>query len=443
VRFSISNFKGHDGEVMSKERIYLGILMSVCIVLMLIVAVINVTVDPYAMFGLLNSRVNRIKREAADHARLYTAGVISRRAPVVLALGTSRGARGISMHHPGWQGAQQERYNASLVGANMYEIERYFEHAHGTRPLAQVVVGLDFFAFNLYRLNQSNFNDSLLLDDRGNSRLLHLVEMAKISFSLDTLYSSWFTVQCNWTACDIPFLSDGRENPQLLERALRDGGGQHNAFRASAEAGLTRLHFPPPYGRFAITEPNQENQLKYLARMLEIARRDHIDLRLFISPTHAVQCEVLRVAGLWTEFEQWKQQLVAMLEQDATRHPGEPVIPLWDFSGYNSITTEPIPVPGDNRARMKWYWESSHYRKELGDLVLDRVLGYRATGRVVPEDFGILLTRESLAQHLSDIRHGAIAYRDAHPDQWLEIEQLGADVERKKHPQYLYPLGRR
>jgi hypothetical protein len=92
---------------------------------------------------------------------------------------------------------------------------------------------------------------------------------------------------------------------------------------------------------------------------------------------------------------------------------------------------------------MKWYWESSHYRKELGDLVLDRVLGYRATGRVVPEDFGILLTRESLAQHLSDIRHGAIAYRDAHPDQWLEIEQLGADVERKKHPQYLYPLGRR
>jgi hypothetical protein len=71
-------------------------------------------------------------------------------------------------------------------------------------------------------------------------------------------------------------------------------------------------------------------------------------------------------------------------------------IPLGDFSGYNSMTTEPVPPSGDTTSRMKWYWESSHYRKELGDLVLDRLLEYEGTGRAIPVDFGILLTRDNL-----------------------------------------------
>jgi len=325
----------------------------------------------------------------------------------------------------------------------MYEIERYFEHAHGTRQLKQVLVGLDFFAFNVYRPNQSDFNESLLLDARGSFHWRRRLELLKLGFSLDSLYSSWLTVHCNRSFCEVPFLHDGRENPEVLERALHDGGGQRNAFRASAEAGLTRLNFPPPYLRFAITQPNQQSQLDHLGRMVEIARRDHIDLRLFISPTHAIQCEVLRVAGLWNEYEQWKQQLVAILEQDARSHPGEAAIPLWDFSGYNSITTERVPAPGDDAARMKWYWESSHYRKELGDLVLDRVLGYREMSRTLPEDFGVLLTSGGLNSYLTKTRRDAIAYRSVHLDQLSEIEQLSEELQRKKGPQYVYAMERR
>ena len=418
---------------MLKARAYLGISATACVAVVIVAGITNFIVDPYATNGVIElKKVNQVKHESGTHARLYTANVISRRAPTVLALGTSRSARGISMDHPGWKGAPAERYNASLLGANIYEIERYFEHAQRTHPLTQVVVGLDFFAFNIYKQNQPDFNESLVLDVQRNSTLSRRLELGKICFSSDTLYSSWLTIRCNRNDCDPPLLADGRENPLFLERSVQEGGGQRNAFHASAELGLTRLNFPLPRADFALIGPGGETQLEHLAKMIEIARRDHIDLRLFISPTHAVHSEVLRIAGLWPEFEGWKRQLVALLDEDAQRHPGQRAIPLWDFSGYNSITTEPVPPSGDKTSRMKWYWESSHYRKELGDLVLDRVLEYEGADRAIPIDFGILLTRDNLVRHLNGIRLDGLTYRQTHAADVAEVEHFSRQVERKR-----------
>ena len=82
-------------------------------------------------------------------------------------------------------------------------------------------------------------------------------------------------------------------------------------------------------------------------------------------------------------------------EQEAARS-GESPYPLWDFSGYNSLTTEDVPPDGDSETQMKWYWESSHYKKELGDLVLDRIFDYHHPERIVPDDFGVLLTPKNI-----------------------------------------------
>src|SRR5690348_6008769 len=184
--------------LMPKARRYLTVLASISLGMLLVAALVNILIDPYAMHGVVDiDRVNRVKEESGSHARLYTAAMITRHAPTVLALGTSRSARGISMDHPGWKGVQSERYNASLLGANMYEIERYFEHAHRTRRLTQVVVGLDLFAFNVYKPNQSDFNDALVLDHQRNAAVRHRLELLKTSLSLDTLYSSYLTLRCN------------------------------------------------------------------------------------------------------------------------------------------------------------------------------------------------------------------------------------------------------
>ncbi len=47
-----------------------------------------------------------------------------------------------------------------------------------------------------------------------------------------------------------------------------------------------------------------------------------------------------------------------------------PSIPLWDFSGYSSVTTETLPASGSH-AEMEFYWDSSHFKDIVGDFVLD------------------------------------------------------------------------
>ena len=65
---------------------------------------------------------------------------------------------------------------------------------------------------------------------------------------------------------------------------------------------------------------------------------------------------------------------------------------------------------------MRWYLESSHYKKELGDLVLDRVFDYQSPSRYVPDDFGIRLTQGNIEAHLSKIRKDQEEWVDKHPE---------------------------
>jgi hypothetical protein len=64
------------------------------------------------------------------------------------------------------------------------------------------------------------------------------------------------------------------------------------------------------------------------------------------------------------------------------------------------FTTESVPISGDNTT-MLWYWESSHYKKDLGDLVLDRIFDYSDIGRRVSDDFGVRLTSENISSHFA------------------------------------------
>ena len=78
--------------------------------------------------------------------------------------------------------------------------------------------------------------------------------------------------------------------------------------------------------------------------------------------------------------------------------------PIWDFSNYNSYNAEPVPEKGDLDTKMQWYWESSHYKKELGNLMLDRIFKYTHPERTVDDNFGVLITTGNIESHLAQIR---------------------------------------
>ncbi|MBF0220187.1 MAG: hypothetical protein HQL49_11780, partial [Gammaproteobacteria bacterium] len=88
------------------------------------------------------------------------------------------------------------------------------------------------------------------------------------------------------------------------------------------------------------------------------------------------------------------------------------------------LTSEPVPAAGDKESEMRWHWESSHYKKELGDLVLDRIFDYHSADRKIPSDFGILLMPDNLEQHLAQIRADRERWRSTHSQDIAEIESL-------------------
>ena len=96
---------------------------------------------------------------------------------------------------------------------------------------------------------------------------------------------------------------------------------------------------------------------------------------LSVKQKQTTQYEAIEVAGLWSTFEEWKREVTK-------------ITPVWDFSGYNSVTIEPI---GD---RMNNYLNSSHYSTETGTLILNRILSFQP--QTIPDNFSVYLTPENI-----------------------------------------------
>jgi hypothetical protein len=170
-------------------------------------------------------------------------------------------------------------------------------------------------------------------------------------------------------------------------RSLFGPGGQERYYASV-------VWLPPPDRNYCYSRDGL-NTFEIFENMIRFARQAGIDLRLFIDPVHARMLLAMRYAGLWPPYEEWKRRLVQILAEESSES-GKPAFPLWDFSGFNAVTTETVPPAGDLKTPVKWFWEPAHYKRETGDLILDKVFGYQSSLTLAPNDFGILLTPENV-----------------------------------------------
>jgi len=62
---------------------------------------------------------------------------------------------------------------------------------------------------------------------------------------------------------------------------------------------------------------------------------------------------------------------------------------------------------------MRWYWEAGHFKKQLGDLVLDRILGEALPAEA--SDFGIDLVPGTVETRIAGCRVSLAAMRQRFP----------------------------
>ncbi|RGP39493.1 hypothetical protein BPTFM16_02864 [Altererythrobacter insulae] len=122
-----------------------------------------------------------------------------------------------------------------------------------------------------------------------------------------------------------------------------------------------------------------------------MAKEKQVNITFFINPYHFSYLHTLYDNNQWSNFQVWKKTLVNYL----SIMQGEEFI-LWDFSGESDFVNEVVPL-ANPKQQMQWFWEPAHYKKELGDLLLERLFTEQDEEYF---GFGVRLTTENIADTL-------------------------------------------
>ncbi len=114
--------------------------------------------------------------------------------------------------------------------------------------------------------------------------------------------------------------------------------------------------------------------LEEIRETVDLLKAHGVRLIVFINPIH-------KATYLATGLEKF-----FLFEKELSR-----ITDFYDFSGLNSITTNNY-----------YYYETSHYRLKVGALILARI--FNDSSVKVPDDFGVLVTKGNIDQHLADLK---------------------------------------
>jgi len=371
-----------------------------------IVAALCWVIDPLAIYDSPRIEgIDALKPALKTRSRVFKTVKVVNGDWEAIIVGTSRAETAFDPHHPFFEG--KRCFNAALGGQSYDESLALVQSAARGGKLRSVVAVLDFEVANAHYEGAPDFVPDNYRPWRK----------ASLAMSLDVLGQALRT----------PLHQDREELLRDQSLWLPDGRsvlpspvGGHRALALVSESEYLGVnYFRGPALQFALATPSSQ-PMERVRALFAFAHAHNIGLTLVIAPSHARQLETIAAAGLWSEFEAWKRMLVSIDAEEA-RTAGRPAFAIWDFSGYNEVTTEPFPALDDRRA-MRWYYDSSHATPAAGNRVLDRL-----SGKEDPS-FGAMLTAANIESHLAETRAARARWRESYPRDSAEIELLARDA---------------
>ncbi|MBL4759874.1 MAG: hypothetical protein JKY80_03340 [Mariprofundaceae bacterium] len=361
--------------------------------------IINIFVDPYEQFHTASiTGLNAEKYNSGS--RITKALKVSKNTFGTLIMGTSRAEIGFNPEHPTWQ--ERPVYNLSLNAASMDEVYQVFQYTLAHNPPKSLFLSLDLLMFNQHNELGADFEHSLF---SGHS-VWHNTMQSLLGFN--TLNQSRKTVRRNMRGTNSYYTSTGQRIGQRVFTGLIGNQGQRSLFwRALTSQYIQNTN---TYKNFAY----DSSKVKHLQNIIQICQKRSINLYLIIPPIHALQLETIVQMGLWSDFEHLKKDLV-----DITVHT---TVPVYDFTAWIGINAESLPALEDHKSRMQWYWEASHFKENLGDKVIQKVL----TG-AKNNHFGNRLSIRNINTHLQQQRDSRNQYINLHKRDVQELWQVLQD----------------
>ena len=121
--------------------------------------------------------------------------------------------------------------------------------------------------------------------------------------------------------------------------------------------GMNRRHDKNPI--------SYQEHMDAFKEIMALSQKHDIIVHPFISPVHIRQLNIIDTSKRLPEYYRWKSDLIKSITKI------HPITKLWDFSFIPDISNEKVT---DGNVKMKWYWESQHYKEALGEYVIDTML---------------------------------------------------------------------
>ena len=346
-------------------KAYLATLALVLAGGVLLVGAFVLVVDPYGLYGVVRrDHFNAVKPGLSRYQNQIKLEHALRRQPQFIILGNSRAEIGFDPR-AGALAALGAGYNLAIPGTGLATSASQFAQLRqaGVRPRT-VIVGMEFIDFLTPAVAPAARPAAAAAPPahgRAYWRFDTLFSLASVKDAMHTL-----RIQHDGEAATLS--ADGF-NPLLEYGAHARRDGYHKMFTQRAQESAANL-------RRKSTRSLATEDFQLLRAFLLAMAATQADVKLVIYPYHAQMLAMFETAGLWPLFEQWKAQLVLAMGDVRARYP-DAHISLTDFSGYGAYNCEAIPAASERGTATRWYWEAGHFKKALGDLVLQRLISPR------------------------------------------------------------------
>lgn len=354
----------------------------------------NYAVDPHLIHQWdtkLIQRLSPAQQRLTPWSKTYAA---YRYRPEVVYLGSSRSEIGLPTDVQIFAGKRV--FNLAIIGASFGNAVNMLHHTSVFHRPEIVVWGLDYG--DQFKVAGGNTDFIPALVAKGPSYPAWRTALnIKRSVSMDMTEESLKILSgFSERKCRSLLATYGLKSSQCVEEIMRKEGGTAKAFGMVMQKNRP---LPDP--------PDVQAALQLFDQVTDDYCRQGTVFRFYLHPVHA-----LAELSYWRQKEEalddWKRSLATVV--DERRQQGCD-IRLVDFSGFNRITTEEIPQ-STGKENMEYYWEHSHYRSEVGKIILERL--FRKDRLEVEDDFGVDLTGETIERHLSDFRNKRSEYIKSH-----------------------------
>ena len=366
------------------------------------ISLLNYQVDPYLLHqwdSPLVQRPRQLNEKLGAWAKTYA---VARYRPAIIYIGNSRTELGLPTGVRALFDGKSI-FNSAVSGASIGDAIRLAEHAARVSRVETMVWGIDAPTFSL-DMGAARVEDSLTGARHGFFAQRALVNL-KRGLTLDMTEDSVRILTGNaGDVCRSNLVRYGQRDETCTLKGIRHWLGTKDAIPVRLqEFGDGQGPTPPSIPAFDAS----------IAKLCSSGVR----LRMYINPTHALTLYALHWRGKWEAMQAWQRGLVQITERH--RQQGCDVR-LYDFSGFNSITTEATPLVS-GKPDMHYYWEVSHYRDNVGRLILARLFGGDTPP---PADFGVELTQANIDDHHAATRAARDRYRLEHAREAAYTERV-------------------